>query len=64
MYLTLLDGLKQISTCPGWSVPGKYVFAGIWVDHGSKLGDDNPVGLDVPFVGVTLQKLTSVSHLT
>lgn len=48
---------------PGSSLPGEDVFAGIRVDHGSKLGDDKPVGLDVPFVGFALQKLASVGHL-
>lgn len=50
-------------SCP-LSVPGQNVLAGIWVDHGSKLGDDNLVGLDVTLIGVALQKFASVSHLT
>lgn len=46
------------------STPGEYVLAGIWVYHGPKLGDYDAVGLGVPFVGVTLQELAPVSHLT
>lgn len=36
------------------STPGEYVLAGIWVDHGAKLGDHDAVGLGVPPVGVAL----------
>lgn len=46
------------------STPGEYVLAGIWVDHGAKLGDHDAVGLGVPPVGVALQELAPVGHLT
>lgn len=46
------------------STPGEYVLAGIWVDHGAKLGDHDAVGLGVPPEGVTLQELAPVGHLT
>lgn len=45
------------------SVPGKYILAGIWVDHGSELGDHNAVSIGVPLVGVALQELTPIGHL-
>lgn len=45
-------------------LPGEDVFAGIRIDHGSKLRDNNPVGLAVLFVGFALQKLAPVGHLT
>lgn len=32
---------------------GKYIFAGVRIGHRSKLRHNNPVGLDVGFVGVT-----------
>lgn len=45
-------------------VPGEDVFAGIRIDHGSKLGDHDPVGLAVLFVSFALQELAPVGHLT
>lgn len=50
--------------CSGRTLPGEDVLAGIRVGHGSKLCDDDLVGLGVSLVGLALQELTSVSHLT
>lgn len=58
VQITLTDNIQITST------PREYVLAGIWVDHGAKLGDHNAVGLSVPPVGVALQKLAPVGHLT
>lgn len=49
---------------PARSLPGKYVFAGIRIGHGPELGDYDPVGLGVLLVGVALEELASVGHLT
>lgn len=45
-------------------LPGEDVFAWIRIDHRPKLGDNNPVGRAVLFVGFALQKLTPVGYLT
>lgn len=59
-----LSIIYSVRSWPGWALPGEDVFARIRVDHGAKLRDNNLVCLDVSLIGVALQKLTSVSHLT
>lgn len=60
LYKILLTGFLRVLNLRS---PGEDVFAGIRVNHGPKLRDDDLVRLDVSPVGVTFQIFAPVSHL-